>query len=332
MHVTRGDVPAEVSNMLRCGTVIEVRTRPQAAARVQTGEIQTDWIPWLERRIGPNGRTWHAPGTGEQVLLACPGGDISQAIVLGSLAQTDYAHGADSQDVDRTVYPDGSSVEFNHATSTLTVAAGKGQVIVHCQQAEVHAGAAVVLDTPTTRATGSVSAEGNVSAGTGATGTLCTTTGQVVTIERGSVTNVYGGAPGRMAGLPFNPEPFERLADQINAVRTCEELQALADQALQSANTLLAGIGAQLAALKPIMALLTAPGANPAQIVTWITDFISAFLQPYVQPMMVLPAQIAGVSAAIANLQSAITAAASRIGSCSIELPPIEAPELPGTP
>lgn len=329
MHLARGDIPAQVSNMLRCGAVIQVRTEPQPAARVQTGEIQTDWIPWLERRLGPNGRTWHAPGEGEQVLLACPDGDISQAIILGSLAQTAYPHPADAQHVERSVYPDGSSVEFDHATSTLTVTAAEGQVVVHCQRAEVHASAAVMLDTPTTHTTGSLTADGNVSAGTGATGTICSPTGQVVTIERGAVTNISGGSVSRRASLPFNPEPFERLVAQLNAVTTCDELQALADQALQSANTLLAGVGAQLAALKPLMALLSAPGANPAQIVTWITDFISAFLQPYLQPMLVLPAQIAGITSAIANLQSAITAAADRIGSCSIELPPIELPELP---
>jgi len=62
---------------------------------------------------------------------------------------------------------------------------------VNCQQAEVHASAAVVLDSPTVHATGSVMADGNVSAGTGATGTFTTGTGQVVSVERGSVTNIY---------------------------------------------------------------------------------------------------------------------------------------------
>lgn len=132
--------------------------------------------------------------------------------------------------------------------------------------------------------------------------------------------------------LPFNAQTFERLVDQINAVQSCDELQALTTEAMQSANALLAGIGAQMAALQPIMALLTPPSANPAQIVTWITDFVSAFLQPYVKPMLVLPVQIAQITDAIAKLQSAIDAASARIGSCSIELPEIEVPELPKPP
>ncbi len=189
--MARGDIPAEVSNMLRWGTVIDVRVALPARVRVETGEIQTDWIAWLERRAGPNGRTWHAPGIGEQVLLGCPDGDISQAVILGSVPQDEYPQPASSEDVDRTTYPDGSTVEFNHATSTLSVNTGTGSVIVNCQQAEVHASAAVVLDTPTTRATGSVSADGNVSAGTGASGTFTTATGQVVTVERGVVTNIF---------------------------------------------------------------------------------------------------------------------------------------------
>src|SRR5213592_591237 len=116
--------------------------------------------------------------------------------------------------------------------------------------------------------------------------------------------------------LPFNAETFAKLAEQIEAASTCSELQALTSEAMGSANALLSGIGAQMAALQPIMALLTAPCANPAQIVTWITDFITAFLQPYVKPMLVLPIQIAQITAAIAQLQSAIDSAASRIGSC----------------
>jgi len=132
--------------------------------------------------------------------------------------------------------------------------------------------------------------------------------------------------------LPFNAETFDRLAEQINAVQSCAELQALTDEAMQSANALLSGIGAQMAALQPMMALLTAPGANPAQIVTWITDFISAVLQPYVKPMVVLPVQIAQVTAAIAKLQAAIGTASARIGSCSIEMPSVTIPELPKPP
>jgi len=39
--------------------------------------------------------------------------------------------------------------------------------------------------------------------------------------------------------LPFNAETFDRLADQINAVQSCAELQGLTDEAMQSANALL---------------------------------------------------------------------------------------------
>ena len=68
------------------------------------------------------------------------------------------------------------------------------------------------------------------------------------------------------------------------------------------------------------------------QSLLWITSFISTFLQPYVKPMLVLPLQIAQITAAIAKLQAAIDSAASRIGSCSIEMPPVTVPELPKLP
>lgn len=128
--------------------------------------------------------------------------------------------------------------------------------------------------------------------------------------------------------LPFNAETISRLTEQLATVQTCDELQIIAGEAMASINGQLAGITAQMAALQPIMALLTAPGANPAQIVTWITDFISAFLAPYVKPIVTLQLQVAQIAAAVAQLQAAIDSASSRIGSCSISLPPVQITQL----
>lgn len=130
--------------------------------------------------------------------------------------------------------------------------------------------------------------------------------------------------------VPFNPEIFAQLRAQIEAVDTCSGLQELAAQGIGSAQAQLGAVTQQLEAVAPILALLSAPGANPAQIVTWITDFITAFLDPYVKPYTTLPIQIAALTAEIAQLTTAVQDASSRIGNCTVPIPPpITIPPLP---
>lgn len=73
-----------IANLLRLGTVAEVRLQPPARCRVKTGDLLTDWLPWLTLRAGgvDGGATWWAPVAGEQCLLLAPGGDLLQAVVL----------------------------------------------------------------------------------------------------------------------------------------------------------------------------------------------------------------------------------------------------------
>lgn len=132
--------------------------------------------------------------------------------------------------------------------------------------------------------------------------------------------------------LPFNPETFRLLAEQIENAAGCAELQALIEEAMGSAQAVLDGIGAQMAALGPIVALLQAPTTDPSKIVTWIKDFITAYLRPYVQPMLVLPLQLAALVDAIAQLEAAIASASGRLSSCTLSVPSLNIPTLPPVP
>lgn len=53
-----------VHNLIRLGTIAEV-DHSHAQVRVQSGELLTNWLPWLEARAGTT-RTWSAPTVGEQ--------------------------------------------------------------------------------------------------------------------------------------------------------------------------------------------------------------------------------------------------------------------------
>lgn len=131
--------------------------------------------------------------------------------------------------------------------------------------------------------------------------------------------------------LPFNTEVFAKLRAQIDAVQSPAALQQIADEAMGSINGMSSGITAQLAAIQPFLALIQPPGANPAQIVTWIKDFITAFINPYLKPAITLPIQIAALTSEVALMTASIQAAADRLQT-PIVIPPVELPEVPAIP
>jgi phage baseplate assembly protein V len=150
-----------LSSVIMLGVIAEL---DEAAARVRVDAdgLRTDWLPWCEHRAGPGARTWAPPEVGEQVVIACPYGDSSQAIVLGSVYQQAYPAPAGSKTVHRATYPDGTVIEYNRESSTLTINAGSGSVIINCATATIAASESVTLDTPNLHATGDVSVHGNV--------------------------------------------------------------------------------------------------------------------------------------------------------------------------
>jgi phage baseplate assembly protein V len=73
-----------VGNVVRLGTVAEVRLSAPARCRVRTGEMVTGWLPWITLRAGGKvgGTAWWPPVVGEQCVLLSPGGDLAQGVAL----------------------------------------------------------------------------------------------------------------------------------------------------------------------------------------------------------------------------------------------------------
>jgi phage baseplate assembly protein V len=182
-------MPAEVSNLIRTGTVVAFQAKPPRV-RVRTGEIETDWICWGERRAGSHSKTWSPPSPGEQVVLLCPEGDISQAIAVCSLNSDSHPAPADGATVERTVYGDGSVIDFDSATSTLIVNVSQGRVVVNCDAASITAASAVDLDTPQVRCTGKVSINDEATIESAASGVFRSQDGKTVTVVKGIVTKI----------------------------------------------------------------------------------------------------------------------------------------------
>lgn len=159
-----------LANVVRVGRIVEL---DEAAARVKvtTGGLTTAWLPWGAARAGTT-RSTSMPSVGEQVVLFSPFGDTAQAVVGFSLYQDDHPAASASKDKDATIYPDGSVVEYDSASNTLTVTvAGSGNVVINCKVATVNAETSVTLNTPETNCTGNLVVDGAITYGQGMTGT-----------------------------------------------------------------------------------------------------------------------------------------------------------------
>lgn len=138
-----------LANMIRVGRVKEVRTTKPAAVKLEIGGLETDWLPWGVGRAGKT-RTWSAPTVGEQRLLFSPYGDMTQAVIGPAIYQDDHDQPAESGDQEHVVFPDGSTVDYNSDTNTLTVTvAAAGNVVINCKHATINAEDDATVNTKT---------------------------------------------------------------------------------------------------------------------------------------------------------------------------------------
>ena len=111
LHQDMTEAERRLSNVVMLGQVAELDAE-RARVRVQAGPILTAWLPFATVRAGLD-RTWHAPEAGEQVGLVAPGGDLTQAVVVGALYRDAYPPPADSADISRTEWQDGAALAYD---------------------------------------------------------------------------------------------------------------------------------------------------------------------------------------------------------------------------
>ena len=121
----------------------------------------------------------------------------------------------------------------------------------------------------------------------------------------------------------LNTTQIANLTNAVNSASSCAELQELVTQAFASLRAIKQGINSELAAISPMLALLSPPSASPTAIVTWLSSFINNFLTPQMKPSITYAAQLTALAAQITSLTSAINTASSKFPSCSISIPTI---------
>ena len=144
------DLNRRIENIVRLGTIAEVDFA-HAKAKVKSGGILTDWLPWVTARAG-NVRTWSAPSIDEQCVILAASGELTTAVILVGL----YTKNAPSHLPEEYVidFPDGALMVYNHSTGALTVTGIK--------TATIQAATSITLETPQVHMTGNLQVDGSI--------------------------------------------------------------------------------------------------------------------------------------------------------------------------
>jgi len=150
--MSQAELLNNLNRMILIGTVEET-DYANARVRVRVGNWLTAWLPWVVKRAGQDVQWWPVE-KGEQVVLLSPGGDMAQAVVLGSLYQgqqqdvvADRMQDAPEQ-VHRTQYQDGTVLEYDRKNHILT-ADVKGSVSMKVEKdlsAAIQGGAQITVE------------------------------------------------------------------------------------------------------------------------------------------------------------------------------------------
>ncbi|MBR7777371.1 phage baseplate assembly protein V [Undibacterium rugosum] len=159
MEFNLADLSRRLENMIRLGTIAEVKHSRTPQVRVQLGDITTNWLPVTTPHAG-NKKTWCPPSVGEQCIVFSPSGDIGAGIVLPGVNSKHYPAPDDDKNNTRTVYPDGAVIEYNHETHALVVTLPAGATaVVTAPTSVIVKSDAITLDAPKTTCTGNLLVE-----------------------------------------------------------------------------------------------------------------------------------------------------------------------------
>lgn len=122
-----------LANVVTIGTISAVDVA-NGLAKVDLDGPESGWIPWATRRAKGD-RDWCALEVGEQVVVAAPSGELGNAVIIGSLFQDSYPEPSDSADVRRTIYSDGTVIEYDRSTHQLLADLGESKV--HANRTEI---------------------------------------------------------------------------------------------------------------------------------------------------------------------------------------------------
>lgn len=138
-----------INNVVRIGTVEEVRVAKPARCRVRLGDLLTDWLPWLTLRAGgpAKGSLWWPPVKGEQVIVLAPGGDLAQAVALPAAYSDHMEQPSETADIMHMRWSNDAYMEYQPRPSRLRIQVGSSYIDIMPEHIILHAaGGSLLID------------------------------------------------------------------------------------------------------------------------------------------------------------------------------------------
>ncbi|WP_455475518.1 phage baseplate assembly protein V [Bartonella sp. B17] len=117
------DLKRRVANMVVVGKISHADYK-NARYRVRSGTLVSDWIPDTQARAGKT-RSYEGRDVGEQVVVVSSSGDLSQGVIVGSI-HTDETQAVDKGSLHKTIYPDGTTIEYDDEQNTYALSIKSG--------------------------------------------------------------------------------------------------------------------------------------------------------------------------------------------------------------
>lgn len=114
-----GELARKLANLIRIGKIVEV-DYAKARAKVKLGPLTTNFLPWLIGCAGSD-QSWQPLDVGEQVLVLAPNGELNCGVIIPSLYQVASPAPTNSKNKHVVLFSDGSKVEFDKETSSLSL-------------------------------------------------------------------------------------------------------------------------------------------------------------------------------------------------------------------
>jgi len=118
----------------------------------------------------------------------------------------------------------------------------------------------------------------------------------------------------------INTEQIDSLKARVESCNTCEQLQEVTTEVMETIEAEKDAILAQISKFTPLAALLEIP-TDPQKVIDWITGFINDFLKPMLTPSATYQLQLTAITAASVDLIDTINKKKDEIASCSIDFP-----------
>jgi phage baseplate assembly protein V len=118
MEYEISELQRRFENLIRIGRVSKIHEKC-THARVKMGDLETSFLPISSARAYGDVESWSLE-VGEQVIVLCPSGELSNGIIISSLYQKDYQPEPQGH-IHKIVYSDGTSIQYDKKEHALSI-------------------------------------------------------------------------------------------------------------------------------------------------------------------------------------------------------------------